>query len=139
MVAQLATNVKTQVPHPVNDAVAQRGYLLCMAKDVTEIYRGRQVARPHHIEDWAEARDLQQKDIVRELGVDKSLVSRWYAGSTPSKEWQEKLADFFGIEREALFRHPNDDWVTRFFADRSNDEIARMKTMLEAAFPKKRA
>jgi hypothetical protein len=64
-------------------------------------------------------------------------LSRWYSGSTPSLEWQEKLALFFEIDREALFRHPDDDWIAKFFRGRSEEERERMKKMLEAAFPLK--
>ena len=34
-------------------------------------------------------------------------------------------------------RHPHTDWLTKFFGDRSADDVERMKTMLEAAFPLK--
>lgn len=82
-------------------------------------------------------RNLRQADLARELGVDKSLVSRWYRGATPNEQWQEKLAALFQISEEALFRHPDDDWVTKFFANRSQEEIERIKATLETAFPRK--
>lgn len=34
-------------------------------------------------------------------------------------------------------RHPDEDWLIKFFGDRSPREIERMKQMLEAAFPPK--
>ena len=34
-------------------------------------------------------------------------------------------------------RHADEDWLTKFFGDRSADEVERMKKMLEAAFPPK--
>ena len=80
-------------------------------------------------------RGMSQADIARELGADKSVISRWFSGSTPSVEYQERLAALFGCEPESLFRHPNDDWLARFFANRTKDEVERMKRMLEAAFP----
>lgn len=107
--------------------------------DVTKIYASRQPRRPHHIEDWAELRHLTQADIVREIGADKSVVSRWFGGSTPSAEWQEKLAALFHTTSEGLFRHPDDDWLSRFFQGREREEIERIKATLEAAFPRKRA
>lgn len=82
---------------------------------------------------------MSQADIAREIEADKSLVSRWYSGSTPSEENQRKLAGLFQCETESLFRHPNDDWLTRFFRGRTADEIERAKAMLEAAFPRRRA
>lgn len=99
----------------------------------------RQQNRPHYVREWAEFRGFKtQADLAAEIGADKSVVSRWYGGSTPSKDWQEILASLFSCDRESLFRHPDDDWLTRFFRDRSREELDRMKTMLEAAFPVKR-
>ena len=106
--------------------------------EVTSIHRSRQPRRPHFIEAWAELRDLSQADLARELGADKSVISRWFSGSTPSLDYQERLAALFGCEPESLFRHPNDDWLARFFANRTSDEVERMKQMLEAAFQTKR-
>ena len=71
------------------------------------------------------------------MGADKSIISRWYAGATPGEEWQTKLADLFGYDREGLFRHPDEEWLTKFFRNRSANDVQRMKTMLEAAFPPK--
>lgn len=102
---------------------------------VTSIHRSKQPRRPHYIEAWAELRGLTQADIARELGADKSVISRWFSGSTPSVEYQERLAALFECEPESLFRHPNDDWLARFFANRTKEEVERMKMMLEAAFP----
>lgn len=102
--------------------------------------RSKQPNRPHFIPDWAERRKLRQADIARELEADKSVVSRWFDGATPSVEYQEKLAALLvGDETstESLFRHPDDDWLVKFFRDRSEDEIERIKATLEAAFPRK--
>ena len=101
------------------------------------IHRSKQPNRPHFIEDWATRRQLSQADLARELGADKSVVSRWFGGSTPGIEWQEKLAALFHCERDALFRHPDDDWLRRFFQGRSPDEIKHIKSSLEVTFPKK--
>jgi transcriptional regulator with XRE-family HTH domain len=106
--------------------------------DITKIHPSKQPRRPHFIPDWAEKKGLSQADLAREIEVDKSLVSRWFSGSTPNEESQEKLAAFFEIDREALFRHPDDDWIRRFFEGRARDEIERAKKMLEMAFPRER-
>lgn len=101
--------------------------------------KGKQPRRPHFIADWAKLRGYKnQAELADALGADKSVVSRWYNGSSPSKEWQEKLAALFNCEPESLFRHPDDDWFASFFRGRSIEELQRMKQMLEAAFPKKR-
>lgn len=105
---------------------------------ISQIYRGRQPNRPHFIPEWAEHRGYAtQAELVEALDADKSVVSRWYGGTSPSKEWQKKLAALFDCERDGIFRHPDDDWIAKFFRDRSADEIKRMKQMLEAAFPAK--
>lgn len=105
--------------------------------DISKIHQGKQPRRPHHVEDWARKRGMNQAQLAREIGADKSLVSRWYSGSTPSLDWQERLAALFHIEEESLFRHPDDDWISRFLQGREEDEIERIKSTLETAFPRK--
>lgn len=109
-----------------------------MASTVT-IYRSKQPKRPHFIEAWAELRGMKQVDIVREIGADKSQVSRWFSGATPQPHWQNKLAALFHCEPESLFRDPNEDWLSRFLRGRELEEIERIKATLETAFPRKRA
>lgn len=106
------------------------------AMSIERIHRGKQPRRPHFIREWAERRGLEQKDLARELGADKSVVSRWYSGASPSVEWQDRLAHLFSCEPDALFRHPDDDWMSRFLRDRPADEIERIRHTLEVAFPK---
>jgi transcriptional regulator with XRE-family HTH domain len=104
--------------------------------NVTRIYASRQPRRPHFIPEWAEKRGLTQADLARELDVDKSLVSRWYAGSSPSEKSQAALAALFHCEPGAIFNHPDEDWITRFFRSRTMAEIERAKQALEIMFPK---
>jgi transcriptional regulator with XRE-family HTH domain len=106
-------------------------------RKVETIHSTKQPRRPHYIEDWAEKRGLSQAELAAAINVDKSLISRWYKGSSPNEESQEKLAAFFHIEREALFRHPDEDWIARFFQGRAQEEVERIKATLEAAFPRK--
>ena len=104
--------------------------------NITQIYRSKQPSRPHFIPEWAERRGFDtQAKLINALDADKSVVSRWYNGSSPSREWQDKLADLFQCEPEALFRHPDDDWMARFLRKRSDEEIKRVKQILRAAFP----
>jgi hypothetical protein len=107
---------------------------------IQRIHKGKQPRRPHFVREWAEKRGYPRPvDLANALEADKSLISRWYSGSTPGEEWQDALADLFGYpeERDIIFRHPDDDWFARFFRDRSMEELDRMRQMLEAAFPKK--
>lgn len=107
-----------------------------MNKD-SRIHALKQPRRPHFIKEWAERRNLSQADLARELGADKSLVSRWFNGSTPGVDWQERLSALFHCDPDALFRHPNDDWMRRFFDGRSDEEIEHIRRSLEITFPKK--
>lgn len=107
---------------------------------VDRIHKGKQPRRPHFIREWAEKRGFKRPvDLAAALEADKSLISRWYSGSTPGEDWQSALAEFFGYpdEPEVIFRHPDEDWFARFFRDRSIEELNRMKQMLQAAFPHK--
>jgi len=101
------------------------------------IHSMKQPRRPHFIREWAERRHLTQADLARELGADKSLVSRWFNGSTPGVDWQQRLAALFHCEEDALFRHPDDDWIRRFFEGRSREEIEHIRRSLETIFPRK--
>jgi len=106
------------------------------------IHKGKQPNRPHFIEEWAKLRGFKkQADLAAELDTDKSVVSRWYNGTSPAEDYQERLAALFHIPRDHLFRHPdevtNDDWIARFFRRLEPDELDRAKQMLEAAFPVK--
>lgn len=138
-VERCATSNQCQGPSvrfALTPVAAPFGSLAAMDKTAS-IHARRQPRRPHHIEDWAERRGLRQVDIVEQLGADKSVVSRWFKGSTPSEEWQEKLAALFHCDPESLFRHPDEDWLKRFMQQRSLEEVERMKQILEAAFPQK--
>jgi ribosome-binding protein aMBF1 (putative translation factor) len=108
--------------------------------DIERIHRDKQPNRPHHIEDWANLRGMSQADLAEALGADKSVISRWFSGSTPSTKWQEALVEVLQCESvESLFRDPNEDWLSRFLKNRNKAEIERIKATLEAAFPLKLA
>ena len=109
-----------------------------MPKKVVAIHQNKTPVRRHFIAEWAEHRGLSQADIARELGIDKSVVSRWFnEGKLPRAENQEALAGLFGVEPEAILRDPDDDWIARFMQDRSREEKERIKTTLESAFPRR--
>jgi transcriptional regulator with XRE-family HTH domain len=104
-----------------NDAIFSGCYGAPM---LSEIHKTKQPRRPHFIEAWAEARNFSQADLARELGADKSIVSRWYDGSSPSREYQERLAALFHCEPDSIFRHPDDDWMARFSNSVSSARVA---------------
>lgn len=104
-------------------------------KPVTRIHQRKTPIRRHFIAEWADARGLKPADIVETLGIDKSQVYRWFKGQMPQPAQQEILAAMFEIEPEALLRHPDDDWISRFFAGRDADEKEEIKRMIEKAWP----
>jgi transcriptional regulator with XRE-family HTH domain len=101
------------------------------------IHASKQPRRPHFIPEWADRRNLSQADLARELGADKSIVSRWYSGASPGVEWQQRLAALFHCDPDDLFRSPDDDWLKRFFEDRTPEEIKHIQHSLSVLFPKK--
>jgi transcriptional regulator with XRE-family HTH domain len=103
----------------------------------TRIHASKTPKRFHFIVEWAEKRDLKQADIIREIGADKSVVSRWFSGSVPSEKYLEPLAALFHTDVAGLFRHPDDDWISRFLASRTSEERERAITLLSTAFPPK--
>ena len=102
---------------------------------ITTIHRSKQPRRPHYIEEWAEVRGLSLADIARELEADKSVVSRWFSGTSPGLEYQARLAALFHLDDpEMLFRHPNEDWFARFMRRLTPDKRERAKEVLRAMF-----
>jgi len=104
---------------------------------IAKIHGGKLPKRIHFIGEWIELRRLAQADVVRELGVNKGTVSKWCAGDLPSEDNLTALAALLQVEPNQLFRHPDDDWIARLFADRSEEEKHRMIETLNAAFPRK--
>lgn len=88
----------------------------------------------HFIAEWADKRGLRQADIVREIGADKGLVSRWFDGTVPKPEYLAKLAALFDTDIHGLFRHPDDDWLARFFRDKSAEQRDQAIKMLKLMF-----
>lgn len=103
--------------------------------NVTHIHKGKEPTRVHYIAEWAEKFDLTQADIMREIDVDKSTVSRWFnKGTVPTPAYLVKLAALFQMDGDltAIFRHPTDDWLKKLFADKSEGEKRRAIELLQA-------
>lgn len=105
------------------------------------IYSKRQPRRPHYLREWVERREFETDAAFAEaVGADKSVVSRWMDEdnpSTPGREWVLKLGIFFGDQDDPadIFRHPDDDWIAKFFRDRRPEEIEHIKKSMETTFP----
>lgn len=110
-----------------------------MAKKPAPVTRIGQRPRRHFIREWMESREppVQAADLVRADVADKSTVSRWMGGQMPQDAQLEKLGAYFQVDPESLLRHPDDDWMTRFFEGRAKAERDGIKKMLEQAFPPK--
>lgn len=104
----------------------------------TRIHADKTPQRTHFIAEWAEKRSLKQADLVRATGADKATVSRWFGGAVPHEKYLAILVEAFQVDSpSALFLHPDDDWLARFFRDRNAEERQRVIDILSAAFPKK--
>jgi transcriptional regulator with XRE-family HTH domain len=128
--------VKSRVAFYANDAVALTWLWLRMAP-VAKIHKGKQPHQFHFIPEWAEKRKVSQADIARELAVEKSTVTRWFAGVVPTNKHLVPLAAFLTQEDPpdptALFRHPDEDWLTRLFRSRAAEDRKDFKEMIELA------
>ena len=80
--------------------------------EIPHMAAGRQPKRPHHVAEWAERENLTPTEISIATGADKSLISRWFAGTTPSDKYQKKLRG------------------------RPKEQIEQIKATLEMAFPR---
>lgn len=105
--------------------------MLRMAQ-VTKIHGGKTPVRIHFIREWALHRHRKQSDIVRNIDVDKSTVSRWFAGTLPKEEHLIALAGYLMTEVPSLFRHPDDDWLARYFRDKTEEQKEQAIRVLKA-------
>lgn len=106
----------------------------CNMSNQPTIHADKTPIRIHFIVEWAEKRNLKQADIVREIGADKGLVSRWFDGTVPKAEWLDKLAEMFGTDVHGLFRHPDDDWLAKLFRDKTQEQREQAINMLRLLF-----
>lgn len=99
--------------------------------------------RRHYIVEWAAKRQLTQKDFIKDLEVDKGTVSRWFSGTTPRDPALQRLAEYLGAgdppDKEALFRHPDDDWVLRLFRQQSEDTQDTLIGIMESNLKRRAA
>lgn len=137
-VAQLATAVnRTGLRKSLTTPLRNPASVCEMSDDIPTIHKSKQPRRPHYVKEWAEKRQMRPVDLATELNVDKSLVTRWYQGSTPSEDSLAKLGALFGVEPEAIFRDPDEDWLARLLRGRDREEIQRIISTIETAFPRK--
>ena len=95
--------------------------------DVTQIHTGKTPTRLHYIVEWAAKRGITQAKLARRLEVDKSTVFRWFQGQLPSERHIIGIAEMFAVEPTDLFRHPDDDWLTRLLKSKPQAERERIE------------
>lgn len=137
-VAQPATESQAcQLRKSLTTQLRNRVSVCGMSDAIPTIHKSKQPRRPHYVREWAEKRGMRPVDLATELDVDKSQVTRWYQGSTPNEESLAKLGALFGVEPESMFRDPDEDWLARLLRGRDREEIQRIITTIETAFPRK--
>lgn len=103
--------------------------------DPTHNHTGKTPHRVHFIAEWAEKRGLKQADIAMQIGADKGLVSRWFSGTIPKAGYLVRLVELFHAEEvSSLFRHPNDDWISKMFRDKSDQQRDQAIAILSLLF-----
>ena len=116
--------------------------------DIPRIHASKQPVRRHYLAEWLEVRRMKPMDLLEALNdpdrlsdlafIDKSQVYRWLKGQMPQPAQQVRIAKALEMEPDELLRPPVDDWLAKFFADRTEEEKERARRMLEAAFPLRR-
>jgi hypothetical protein len=138
LVAYNATACQGIVAFCANDAIENGRLLSLRMAQPTKIHKSKLPSGLHCIPEWAEHRHLKQVDFVRELNVDKSTVSRWFAGMLPDEGNIVRIGAFLQLEDPRdVFRHPDDEWLGRLLKNRSMAERTRIRRLLEEVFPAK--
>lgn len=111
------------------------------------IYAKRQVRRPHYLAKLMARSNVSRGQLVEQLGVDKSQLSRWLdeeKPATPSPHWAGELGRFFAVSDDPddfvdIFSDPDMARFQRMTKGMSDDEVDRMLTTLEAAYRARKA
>ncbi|MEY9098865.1 transcriptional regulator with XRE-family HTH domain [Sinorhizobium fredii] len=90
--------------------------------------------RLHFVPEWAQRKGMKQVEVALRIGATQGLVSRWFAGTVPSTDYLQKLADLFGTDIHGLFRHPDEEWIARLLRGRSPAERQKAVEMLMLLF-----
>jgi len=97
----------------------------------TKIHQDKTPVRFHYIVEWAEKRLVTPPGIAKAIGVERQTVYRWFAGQIPSERHLLSLAEFFHIEPTDLFRHPDDNWLSRLLKDKPAEERQRIEEAIK--------
>jgi transcriptional regulator with XRE-family HTH domain len=98
---------------------------------VSRIESGQQAYTQDFLEACADALSADPASLLTRAPTDDEAVwSLWDKAQPFERELIVKIATAILGERQ-----PKEDWLTKFFRDRSADEVERIKKTLEAAFP----
>lgn len=106
------------------------------AKRKTEKYG----TKTQYLSEWGEKRRIRQIDLVEITGIDKSLISKWWKKrNSPTKPTHiEALAKALNLaDPEAIFRHPDEEWILNFFKLATREEILKAQEVLKVMFPER--
>lgn len=107
------------------------------------IYSKRQPSKPHYLARLMARQNVTRSTLMKELGIDKSQLSRWLhetRPATPSPEWAQKLGQYFSPSLDDddfvdIFADPDVQWIAKKLQGRTDEEKARIIAMIDAAFP----
>lgn len=120
----------------------------------TRIYPGRAPSRRHHLAEWLEERQLDPMEFLNALNesasmdqpvIDKSQVYRWLKGQLPHAPTLLRVAavldlrdiDTMDLNPNLIFRHPDEVWIANQIKGRPEEEVRRLRAMIELALPRK--
>lgn len=111
------------------------------------IYPHRQPRRPHYLAKIMMRADKDRADLINDLGVDKSQLSRWLdkeKPAAPNPHWTRELGRYFAASDDPddfvdIFTDPDLQRFQRMTRNMTPDEVDRMLTTLEAGYRAKGA
>lgn len=148
------TSQGTSLRKPLSTGSETAGILATMPKALPKrlpelpvrIYAGRQPARPHYLGPLLKRHNVTRATLIEELGIDKSLISRWLdeeRPATPGRKWADKLGWYFAPSLDPedfvdIFTNPAVSRFQRLTRGLSEEQVDQMLASLEAAFKVKK-
>lgn len=145
--AWLHKSLTTDVPEPGILATMQKRLQKPLASPVVEIYGKRQPGRPHYLAELLRLHNVERSQLIEDLGVDKSVISRWLGEkrppTTPGPDWAQRLGWYFAASDDPddfvdIFTDPAVARFQRIAAGRSPEEVDRLLAAMEMALPRRK-
>lgn len=111
------------------------------------IYAKREPRRPHYLAKLMDRKPVSRGQLIEDLGVDKSQLSRWLdkdKPQTPNPHWAKQLGRYFAASDDPddfvdIFTDPDLQRFQRITRHMPPDEVDRMLALFEAGYRAKRA